>query len=317
MAFASMRNRCISKTEEGIVWPSCKFSVAFCLTRLIATSKLPAKGNFHRDATNTPGYLDERLILEKKNIMRILFGLVACLAISLAGSNSVIASWVYDANAEFKAFELANASPSMSNFGNFSAGYSTTPGTFTGFLAVDHTNDFLRISANSNPIGALQGWGYPASSSFVPAVVVNTLDVQTSSISTIGAIDASQILMHGGSVGNAVLRFTATMAGTYSVSGDWESLDSGLTNNKILKNGMSLFSDVSDLSTFSLLNISMNVNDTIDFVVDSYSDGINGDSTGLRATITAVPEPTTLALFGLGGIGLAIAKRRRTRKVAS
>jgi hypothetical protein len=249
--------------------------------------------------------------------MRILFGLVACLAISLAGSNSAIAAWVYDANAEFKAFELANANPSTSTFGNFSAGYSSAPGDFFSFGGANHSNDFLRISGNSNSIGALQGWGFPDTSSYVPAVVVNTLDGPTSGILSIAPIDASQILMHGGSVGSAVLRFTATMAGTYSVVGDWESLQFGSTINKILRNGESLFSNTADVSTFSLSDISMNVNDTIDFVVDSGLDGIGGDSTGLRATITAVPEPTTLALFGLGGIGLAIAKRRRTRKVAS
>jgi hypothetical protein len=160
--------------------------------------------------------------------------------------------------------------------------------------------------------------------------VVNT---SNSNVQANQEIDPSQIVMHPGGIGgdayatpysNAVLRFTATNAGIYSIDGDWESLDVGPTINYVLKNGIALTpgGSTADNSVFSYSNISLAANDTIDFVVDA---GIfsGSDMTGLRAEIigvadvAAVPEPTTLTLFGLGGLGLAgIAKRRRARKVA-
>jgi hypothetical protein len=171
----------------------------------------------------------------------------------------------------------------------------------------------------------MQGW-YVANNASVPAVVVNT---SNQPVQLNQQVDPSQIVMHPGGtspdayadpISNAVLRFTATNAGIYSVTGDWEVLDVGSRISYVLKNGATLFSstlnNVTLSSTFNLSNISLAQGDTIDFVVNSH-DGIGSDTTGLRATIAGVPEPATLALFGLGGIGLAgIAKRLRARKVA-
>ena len=244
--------------------------------------------------------------------------LLTCLVLSAAGSNSAFADWVYDANSEFKAFELANNGSNIApSFSNFTTGYGQNLGDFTAFAATQH-NDSLLGDAS------LQGWNFAHFYS-VPAIAVNTSNSPISSIPGIGPIDPSQIYMHPGGISvdggtppinNAVLRFTTTNAGIYSVTGDWESLDKGSTINYILHNGVTLFSSSNDNSIFNLSGISLANGDTIDFVVNSNGDPFY-DSTGLRATIVGVPEPTTMALFGLGGIGLAgIAKRRRTRKVA-
>ncbi|MEI7458527.1 MAG: PEP-CTERM sorting domain-containing protein [Pirellula sp.] len=266
--------------------------------------------------------------------MRILFGFVACLAISLAGANSACANWIYNANSDFKAFEIGNSGILAPSFSNFTAGYSQTLGGFTAFAATQHTDNWT-----SRPNAELQGWSF-ANNVSVPAVVVNQSGV---SVPFRFAVDPDQIVMHPGGLSsdgyaapwsNAVLRFTTTNAGIYSITGDWAALDVNKRISYVLKNGVIL--DTSTLqpsldetnpanlrSTFSLSNISLANGDFIDFVVNDGGDGIGSDSTGLRATIigvsdiSAVPEPTTLTLFGLGGIGLAgIAKRRRARKVA-
>ena len=49
---------------------------------------------------------------------------------------------------------------------------------------------------------------------------------------------------------------------------------------------------------------------TLDFVVDAHSGDTSGDSTHFASTIT-IPEPTTLALLGLGVVSLLGRRRRR------
>ncbi|MCY2978938.1 MAG: hypothetical protein NTU79_09765 [Planctomycetota bacterium] len=215
--------------------------------------------------------------------MRILFGFFACLAISLAGSNSVFAAWVYNANKEFVEYETTpgNSGPNLApSFSNFQAGTSLTLGGFTPFASTLHTDSW-------NGYSDLQGWRQPQGFQ-ASAVVVNTSTAPVTALSVIGPIDPSQILMHGGllagdpdsvPVGNAVLRFTASNEGYYSIIGDWESLDSGSTINYVLKNGSILDTDTSNLTQdFNLTNIFLGVNDTIDFVV-TYDGSFINDST--------------------------------------
>ena len=220
------------------------------------------------------------------------------------------ANIIYDANAAFVANEVGSG---VNPFGPFSAGYfdETVLGGFTAFTAADHTDSWA-----GNP--DIQGWSIN-NPQIVPAVVVNTSASSTNTFFGV-TLDPHQILMHEGGIGNnafnppinsAILRFTAPTTGNYEIVGSWERLHTGTTEDMILHNGVSIFSSNAANSPFSLMEF-ITAGDTIDFVVNQYNDGIGGDSTGLYATLTnTVPEPSSFALLGLGGIGLAIGRFRR------
>ncbi len=222
--------------------------------------------------------------------------LVAAVVLVFFTNNEAQSSWVYNANSAFVANELL-PSPPPNSFGGFTAGYMSSGGVFTAFTSSLHTDSW---GGNSN----LQGWAMP-SFDIVPAVVVNTSASQTS-FGTLSPIDSHQIVLHegfvGGSLHDAVLRFTAVNTGLATIVGDWESLDSqgaptyGRTLNYIRKNGVVL-STISETGSFSLSTF-LNTGDTIDFVVNADNDTYAYDSTGLRATITQVPEPMSFAIWG-------------------
>ena len=95
--------------------------------------------------------------------------------------------------------------------------------------------------------------------------------------------------------------------GNYTITGDWESLHFGETENMILHNGAILFASTADDSNFDL-PATLNAGDTIDFLVAEVN-GNSGDSTGLRAELklTTVPE---LSHMGLLAACLCFAARR-------
>lgn len=110
-------------------------------------------------------------------------------------------------------------------------------------------------------------------------------------------------------------------AGIYDIQGLFEGLDYAYPTptdvHILLDSSTSLFStEISPFevpSSFSLCQ-SPNAGDTIDFVVGFGTDGSYlGDTTGLVATIRAVPERSTWLLLGAGILGLIGASRRRIR----
>jgi len=129
-----------------------------------------------------------------------------------------------------------------------------------------------------------------------------------------------ELAFHPGPNGQfSVIRFTAPTVGSYSLDAAFSGIDfigPTTTDVHVLHNGTSIF-DGTVLAygpgpTFSS-TISLSTGDTIDFAVGFGPDGNYGfDSTGIAATLTAVPEPSGLLMLTLGiGIVGAIRLGRR------
>ena len=121
----------------------------------------------------------------------------------------------------------------------------------------------------------------------------------------------------------AVRRYTIgssgepSLAGFVEISGMFYDQALGLTSGFITVDGVNLFNmdvpntgDSSGFVTFDLI-VAVAPSSTIDFGVNAGADAFS-DSTGVTATITVVPEPSTISLLLLAGGGsLVLFCRRR------
>jgi hypothetical protein len=163
-----------------------------------------------------------------------------------------------------------------------------------------------------------------AGSGDVPGVGKVTSGASAELVGTV-LVPNSVLWMHPGDGANAPadvsVVFTAPSAGVYSVSGYFERLSTANNGNgvtvAIYDNGSSIYSDSLTTLTYGSEtkfdeNVTLAAGDKLTFDV-----GNNGeytyDSTGLSATITAVPEPAAWALM-LGGVLMAGAALRRRRE---
>jgi hypothetical protein len=120
----------------------------------------------------------------------------------------------------------------------------------------------------------------------------------------------------GPSGGPTVARWTAATAGLYDISADFLTVQLGNSapDAYVYKRNMNtniftqLFKQEDFLGGASMpsMSVSLAQGETIDFVVG----GPGFKSTQVDARITAVPEPASLVIWGLGAVGLMIARRR-------
>jgi hypothetical protein len=116
------------------------------------------------------------------------------------------------------------------------------------------------------------------------------------------------------------VRWTAPSTGTFDVAGFFMDLQRANLGLDVVVDGVQMFtSSFSGATTlqgkipFSLTGLLLAAGDTIDFVADGTVGSTDDDLVGLSATVSqvAVPEPSTLAIFGAGLGGLIFIRRRQ------
>jgi hypothetical protein len=199
------------------------------------------------------------------------------------------AGQVYDAAADFSLASNPN--------GVWSYGYENSLGSSLILYDMANTTWF------GNP--GLQAWNSPLG--IDPNVVHNSTDMDIMFATSV-ILPARSLQFHPGPNGQfSVIRWTAPVAGEFNLDAAFRGNDfvfPTTTDVHILFNGNSLFS--ADVLAYgpgpSFSNIvSVKTGDTIDFAVGVGTDGSYiGDSTGISAIISAVPEPGGALLLALG-----------------
>jgi hypothetical protein len=241
----------------------------------------------------------------------------------VAGACAVLAS-----TAAFAAPASATTYNAYTDFSQtspvWSYGSGTTGTSFTAFtdFYTDDPGDSCSVTSDHVTCAEISPGGLPEVAKITGTTVDSGSDV----------LVANALYMHPGASTDAIIQFTAPRAGSYYVSGFFETLDiepqaagdtltvvaGGTTElSTVLKDEPASFPDqVGGVVPFSF-TISLATGQTIDFGVnDNGSFGNNG--TGFDATIV-VPEPSTWAmlLIGLAGVGTALRGSSKRRPLGS
>jgi hypothetical protein len=197
--------------------------------------------------------------------------------------------------------------------GVWTYGSSTTLGGTYGTFVKNGTFDGLNYWQ--------EGTGTPGNSDALPWIAVNPSS-STVDYSTLH-VNPGELTLHPGVTGHyAVLRFTAPTAGQYDVNSDFFGQDSvgpTTTDVHVLVNGTTTFNGlINDYrTTFASFHqiVSLTQGETVDFAVGLGSNGTYFyDSTGLKATITAVPEPSTIMAGALLLLPFGVSTMRSLRR---
>lgn len=203
-------------------------------------------------------------------------------------------------------------SPTVNPNEGWSFGYRTTI-LGTGFTLFDASST---LSGNAG--GELSKWS-TSTPPFAYLGAYKNLSTTTAFDGGEGTVvQAGEFLMHPEGSAVAIARYTVATSGMYDIA--YATAHLGGSNG--LGAHFSLFTDnvfqrgenVSPSGSYAYSPVVgqssyLTAGSFVDFVVDNGGNGDDWDSTGLRASVTAVPGPGALAVFGLGLVGRLRRKR--------
>ena len=276
--------------------PEPSTSAALAGLGALALAAYPSRRECIRRLTRTHAYARGAANL----LLMLGFVLLAGMPARLAGQT------VFNPATDFSV--SANPGPG----GVWSYGYAGTPGQFTLFPLATIFGTGVPAWRNTN----VWPTDYPVvfyNASGAPYVYSSTLTLPT-----------GQFGLHPGDTAlaqtYAVARLTLPVGGTFLLNAAFVGLESSnggtTTDAHIFINGALVFDGtvwgVNQLATLIDYTFGASAGSTVDFLVGNGGNGFNSDTTGLNATVVAVPEPSTYAsLVGLTALGFAGYRRRR------
>jgi hypothetical protein len=227
----------------------------------------------------------------------VVAAILGCAAVLALSATQLRADTVWDAVNDFSLSSNPNGAWS---YGTLSNG---TSGTFTAFTSA---------TGNSFVIN----WG-TSTSAVTKNITSGTYDYYTNVLPT-------NVLMLSPGSPDADVRWTAPVTGDYSCSGvfsrvdttNYNAVDVGVSESQITMFEVDNFITYGVSEPFNFGDLYLTAGTTLDFWAYTPNGG-GYYGTGFAATITEIPEPTTLTLLATALLGLvgAFCLRRRRAKV--
>ena len=231
-----------------------------------------------------------------------LAGAAAAAAMLTLAATPTIAATVYDAVADFS-FTQSTGVNGVWSYGYFNGSAFVPYNVITQFTPGGYSWTSSTWVSSGGP--AVVGNESPGTLSY--ATVTHGNDVLN--VHPGGSLAAGT----GGTDYDSIVRFTAPVTSTYSYSGFFRLLDRSPTGVNVSVGSGSATLLTGPLGTQSGFSgqVALSAGDTFDFRVNRAANYFN-DSTGLSASITAVPEPATWAMMiiGFGAAGSMIRRRK-------